>query len=175
MTPGAVRWWCFALVTLLAARPAAAQLGCSGNSCTVEIRMPTVDVMRISVSTSSVSLGTPGEADYTAGFRDVAGAAVTATVKANRAYQVQVSGATPTFTYSGKFANPNKPASELKWATTQGGLAGTSNHMGTSAVLLNNKPGGPLQASLYLRTLWNFQRDVPGAYSMSVRLTVSAP
>lgn len=137
--------------------------------------MPTVDVMRISVSSPTVSLGTPSEADYTAGFKDVVGAAVVASVKSNRAYQVQVGGATPRFTYTGSHPNPDKPASELKWATSQAGLASTTNHMGTNAVLLNNKPGGPVQASLYLRTLWNFQRDVPGAYSMSVRLTVSAP
>jgi hypothetical protein len=31
------------------------------------------------------------------------------------------------------------------------------------------------QASLYLRTLWSFTRDVPGNYSMGIRFTLSAP
>lgn len=164
-----------ALLLAFATRPSQAQLGCAGSACTVEVTLPVSDVMRISLSSTGVSLGSPTENDYRNGYRDVAGPAVTATVKANRAFQVQVVGNGATFQYAGSSTNPNKAASDLRWSTSQAGLASTTNHMGTAATLLNSGPGSSVQASLYLRTLWDFTRDVPGTYSMAIRFTLSAP
>jgi hypothetical protein len=164
-------------VAILAAvaRPAPAQLGCSGATCTVEITMPVVDVLRLSLSVPGISLGSPSEADFAAGHKDVIGPGVTATVKANRAFQVQVGGSTGTFQYAGSAPDPAKPASDLLWSTSQAGLPATSTHMGMTSMLLNQGTGGSVQATIYMRTLWSFLRDVPGNYSMSVRLTLSAP
>jgi hypothetical protein len=164
-----------AAIPLLAARPATAQLGCSGATCTVEITMPVTDVLRLTLSTGGIPLGTPDETDFTNGYKDFIGAAVTATVKANRPFHVQVSGGSPLFGYAGSLPNPSKPASDLRWATSQAGLAGASNDMGTPGLLMNLGASASAQASLYLRTLWNFTRDVPGTYSMSIRFTLSAP
>jgi hypothetical protein len=164
-----------AILLALTARPVQAQLGCAGSACTVEVSLPVASVMRISLSSTGVSLGTPTGSDYQLGYRDVAGPAVTATIKANRAFQVQVVGTGATFQYAGSSTNPNKAASDLRWATSQAGLATTTNHMGTAGSLLNHGPGANVQASLYLRTLWDFTRDVPGTYSMPIRLTLSAP
>lgn len=163
-----------AAVALCIGTTAQAQLGCSGARCTVEITMPVNDVLRLTLSTTSVPLGTPGEADYAAGFRDVSGTAVNVTAKSNRAFRVDVAGTTTTFGYSGTLANPAKPASDLLWATSAAGLSGTTTHMGATANLLN-RGAGTVTQPMFLRTLWSFTRDVPGAYSLGIRLTVSAP
>lgn len=158
----------------IGAANASAQLGCSGATCTVEVSMPVNDVLRLTLSATSVGLGTPTEADFAAGYRDVSGAAVNVSAKANRAFSVQVTGVTPSFSYLGTLTNPAKPASDLLWSTSAAGLSSTTNHMGASATLLN-QGAGTFTSPLYLRTRWDFARDVPGTYSLAIRLTVSAP
>jgi hypothetical protein len=158
----------------VATRQAQAQLGCSGATCTVEITMPVSDVLRLSLSASSVALGSPVEADFQVGYRDVSGAAVNVTAKSNRAFTVQLSSVTPAFSYSGTLTNPNKPASHLLWATSAGGLATTTNTFGTTTTFLS-QDAASVTSPLYLRTLWSFANDVPGTYSLTVRLTLSAP
>jgi hypothetical protein len=161
-------------ILALTTRQARAQLGCSGATCTVEITMPVSDVLRLSLNTSSVALGSPVEADFQAGYRDVNGTAVNVTAKSNRAFTVQLSSVTPTFSYSGTLANPNKPASDLWWATSAGGLATTTNTFGTTTTFLS-QGATSVTAPLFLRTLWSFATDVPGTYSLTIRLTISAP
>jgi hypothetical protein len=173
---GTHRWWRLLVVaTAAVAQPAAAQLGCSGATCTVEVTMPVVDVLRLSLNVPSIALGSPTEADFTAGYRDVPGPAVTVTAKSNRAFQVQMGGATGTFQYTGAHPNPTKPASQLLWATSQAGLSATTSHMGTTSMILNQSAGASAQAMIFMRALWNFTSDVPGSYSMNVRFTLSAP
>jgi hypothetical protein len=155
-------------------RQALAQLGCSGATCTVEITMPVSDVLRLSLSASSVALGNPVESDFQAGYRNVSGGAVNVTAKSNRAFSVQLSSVTPTFSYSGTLANPNKAASDLLWATSAGGLATTTNTFGATTTFLS-RGAGSITSPLFLRTLWSFATDVPGTYSLTVRLTLSAP
>jgi hypothetical protein len=154
------------------ARHAWAQLGCVGATCTVEITMPVTDVLRLSLDATGVSLGSPTESDYLAGYRDIAGVSVTA--KGNRAFQVQVGGVSGAFTYAGPLADPGKPASDLRWATSAAGLGSTTNHMGTSSMLFN-QGAGAITTALFLRTLWSFTTDVPGTYSLAIRFTFSAP
>ena len=169
----------FCLTTLLAlalvpVHGALAQLGCSGATCTVQISMPVTDVLRISIGTASVGLGAPTDVDYQAGYRDVAGVAVSVNGKSNRPFLVDMSALTGSFLYAGSMTDPDKPASDLKWATSAAGLATTTNHMGTSATLINQGAGN-VTVPLFLRTMWDFTRDVPGTYSLAIRFTVSAP
>ena len=168
-------WMLLPLVLLIAtARQAGAQLGCSGATCTVEISMPVTDVLRLSLSASSIALGSPDDADYQAGYKDVAGAAVNVTVKANRSFVVQLGGIAGSFSYAGTLTNPVKPSSDLRWAISAAGLASTTNHMGTSATLLAS-PAAFVTQPLFLRTLWSFATDVPGIYSLAISFTLSAP
>jgi hypothetical protein len=162
--------------TLLAGttRQAAAQLGCSGATCTVEISMPITDILRVSLSAASVSLGSPTDVDYAAGYRDVAGPAVDVTVKANRPFSLQMAGQSSTFGYAGSMSNPMKPASHLLWATTAAGLNGTPFDMGTPATLFSSGATSITQP-LFFRTLWNFATDPPGTYSLTISFTLSAP
>jgi hypothetical protein len=164
------------LVMVLAtvARQAHAQLGCLGSTCTIEITMPVSDVLRLSLSTSSISLGTPIESDFQAGYRDVTGAAINVTAKSNRPFSVQLSGVTPAFSYSGTLPAPGKPASDLLWATSAAALSTTANTIGTTTTFLN-QGAGAITSPLFLRTLWSFVNDVPGTYSLTIRFTLSAP
>jgi hypothetical protein len=166
----------FTALVLLALTPrqAQAQLGCSGATCTVEITMPVGDVLRLSLNAGSIALGNPVEGDFQVGYRDVSGTAVNVTAKSNRPFTVQLSSVTPTFSYSGTMANPNKPASDLLWATSAGALATTTNTFGTTTTYLN-QGAGSITSPLFLRTLWSFASDVPGTYALTVRMTVSAP
>jgi len=162
------------VILALTTRQAAAQLGCSGATCTVEITMPVSDVLRLSLSAGSVALGNPVEADFQAGYRDVNGTAVNVTAKSNRPFTVQLSSVSPTFSYSGTLTNPNKPASDLRWATSAGALATTTNTFGLTTTFLS-QGAGSVTSPLFLRTLWSFASDVPGTYSLTVRLTMAAP
>jgi hypothetical protein len=163
-----------ALAMAFLTRQAHGQLGCSGSTCTVEITMPVNDVLRLSLNTSSIALGSPVEADFLAGYRDVSGTAVNVTAKSNRAFTVQLSSVAPSFSYSGSLTNPDKPASDLLWASSAGALSTTTNTLGTTTTLLSQNAGA-VTAPLFLRTLWSFARDVPGTYSLTVRFTLAAP
>jgi hypothetical protein len=160
---------------LLAGIPQIGEAQCSGASCTVSITMPVGDVMRMTLSATNSALGTPGESDFTAGFRDVSGSSGTVTVKANRAFRVQVSGGSTLFSYSGSLANPSKPASDLVWAATAAGRSTSTNNLGATGTLLSASATAGTAQSIFLRTKWAFNRDVPGTYSVNVVLTLTAP
>jgi hypothetical protein len=167
--------WVGAVVATLVAGPsaAAAQATCTGNPCSVQLTASATvnDVLRLTLSGASTSLGTPTETDYDAGYKDVAGP--TASVKSNRPWHVDISGAAATFTYAGSLANPNKPASDLLWGTSAGTYGNT---MAGSAVLLNGATGtGSASQAMFFRTMWSWTSDVPGSYSLVINVTLAAP
>lgn len=165
----------WAVAAMLVAVPSAAeaQATCTGNPCTVQLTASATvsDVLRLTLSGATTSLGTPTETDYDAGYKDVAGP--TASVKSNRPWHVDLSGAAATFTYTGALANPNKPASDLLWGTAAGTYA---NSMAGSAVLLNGATGtGSASQAIFFRTMWSWTSGVPGTYSLVVNVTLAAP
>ena len=147
--------------------------------CIVNVTMNTADVLKLTLTNTSAALGTPTETDFTNGFRDVSGAITSATVKSNRAFTLQVVGSTTNFSFTNSggnsFANPNKPAADLVWATTQAGLASATNNMGTGAALISQNAMAGATQSIFFRTNWQFNRDVPGNYALTVNFTLSAP
>lgn len=150
-----------------------AQATCTGNPCTVQLTASATvnDVLRLTLSSATASLGTPVEADFDAGYRDAAGPTVS--VKSNRPWHVDVAGATAAFSYTGAMTNPNKPASHLLWGTTAGTYG---NNMGTSSVLTSGASGtGSASQPIYFRTLWSWASDVPGSYGLVINLTLAAP
>jgi hypothetical protein len=158
---------------MAAASQADGQASCTGNPCTVQVTASATvnDVLKLTLSGTTTGLGTPTEADYDAGFMDVAGP--TASVKANRPWHVDVAGAAATFTYTGALANPNKPASSLQWGTAAGTYA---NNMGASAALFSGTNGtGNASQAIFFRTLWAWASDVPGSYSLVINFTLAAP
>ena len=162
-----------AVALLAAASQADGQASCTGNPCTVQVTASATvnDVLKLTLSGTTTALGTPTEADYDAGYKDVAGP--TASVKANRPWHVDIAGAGATFTYAGSLANPNKPATDLQWGTTAGTYG---NNMGASAVLLSGANGtGNASQAIFFRTMWAWASDVPGSYSLVINFTLAAP
>jgi hypothetical protein len=152
-----------------------AQAAAATNICTVtHTASATVnDVMRLTLSTGTTDLGTPLEADYTAGFKNATGP--TATVKSNRSWKVTVVGNASNFSYTGNLTNPNKPASDLLWGTTAGTYG---SNMGTSAQLASGTTGtagATPQAQIFFQTKYNWATDVPGSYSLVVNFTLATP
>ena len=85
-----------------------------------------------------------------------------------------VDAAASTFGYSGSFTNPNKPASDLTWATASGGPF--SSNAGTAATLLSGSIGtSGTSQTIFFRTTLSYAVDPPGSYTLTVRYTLSAP
>lgn len=179
----------FALATVaaasLAARPLQAQtcntdgtatVGAATTICTVAVAASATvhDVMRLTLGSAAQDLGTPLEADYIAGFKDVAG--TTATVKSNRPWKVTVVAA-GAFTYgangSGLTRATPKPASDLLWGTVSGTYG---NNVGTSAQLdAGNGTSGGTPKQIFFRTNWGWATDIPGTYAVTLNFTLSTP
>jgi hypothetical protein len=172
-----MRFPCVAVTVtaLLIALPysAPAQASCTGNPCTAQVTASATvnDVLRLTLSSASVTLGTPIDTDLDAGFKDVAGP--TASVKSNRPWHVDVTGAAATFTYAGALTDPNKPSTDLLWGTVSGTYG---NDLSSSAVLFSGATGtGSASQAIFFRTLWSWTAAVPGSYSVVINFTIAAP
>lgn len=144
--------------------------------CTVTVAATSTvnDVMRLTLGSITQNLGTPLEADYTAGYKDVAG--TTVIVKSNRAWKVTVVAA-GAFTYgangSGLTRGVPKPASDLLWGTVSGTYG---NNMGASAQLdAGNGTSGSTAKQIFFRTNWAWATDVPGTYAITLNFTLATP
>lgn len=164
---------------LFSASSLAAQGTCTTTpSCTVtNTASATVNtVARLTLDANTTDLGTPVEADFTAGFKDAVGPV--ATVISNAPWTVTVYRANSNSQY---FASTStyvtKPTSDLQWDVVAGG---TTHNAGTSAALVfaSNPTGAPTptssQATFY-RTNWSFALDTPGTYTLVVNYTLSEP
>lgn len=160
-------------LSLAASSPLLGQT-CTANPCTVQVTASATvpDVMQLTLSTTTLDLGTPSAADFSAGYKEMAGP--TATVQSNRPWHIDVVAANVTqFTYSGSLTDPGKPASDLKWGTVSGTY---TNNAGTSAVLKTGTSGGTgVSQQIFFKTLWSWASDVPGTYSVVVKFTLAAP
>jgi hypothetical protein len=94
----------------------------------------------------------------------------TFTVKANRAYKVQISAAAASFTGT-TYA---KPAADLAWSTSPSGTFAT---LSTTAadVDAGGATAGSTSVGLYYKTTYKLLQDVPGTYSLDVKFTLVAP
>jgi hypothetical protein len=89
--------------------------------------------------------------------------------------QVRASAAfwTATNTSPGAPARTDKPAADLKWATSAGG---PFNPLATAdATLVSGSATASSATTLYFQTLYSWTVDTPGNYSLSVVLTLTAP
>jgi hypothetical protein len=141
-------------------------------SCTVtNTASATVNtVARLTLDANTTDLGTPAEADFTAGHKDAAGP--TATVLSNTGWTVSVVGNTSLFGSTGAGARANKPASDLLWGTTVGTYG---NNAGTAGTLFNGAGTAGSSQQAFYRTNWSFSLDTPGTYTLVVNYTLSEP
>ncbi len=155
-------------------QPASAQ-SCSGNPCSVTntASVTVGTVLKLSLSSTATSLTSPDTTAFNQGYQDDL-AALTATVKANRAWSLKVSSGAATWTGSGAGARANKPAGDLEWSASGGApytvLTTSPVGMATSA----SGTSGTTTTVSY-RTLWDYTLDTPGTYSLDVVFTATAP
>lgn len=98
---------------------------------------------------------------------------VTLSVKANRAWTVQVKG-NSAFWSASAGAWTSKPVSDLVWSLTSAGA--TTAMSTTSATVTSGSAGsGSPGVSVYVRPVAHWTTDKPGSYSMSVTFTLTTP
>ena len=166
------------------ARTSAAQ-SCSISStaatptpCTVTsthtINMPSLLSLTMAGFTSGTSqtLAAPTDiSDFSSGSTiEIPTTGPTFTVKANRAYKVQISAAAASFsgtTYA-------KPAGDVTWSTSAGG---TFVALSTTAadVDAGSATAGSTSVGLFYKTTYKLLQDIPGSYSFDVKFTLVAP
>ena len=179
----AVRAWGAVLGLALLGRGAAAQsctanlLGGSGTCSTASIAASLTigNVVQLSISATSTALTSPGITNYNAGF--VADAGPTATLQCNGPCRLQISAATATWTGTTTVlsapARANKPASDLTWSTSAGGpFTGLTT---TPVTVQSLAATAGSSASLFYRTLYAWNVDTPGNYSLTVVFTLASP
>ncbi len=176
--PGAL----VALLALVAAWPAEAQLSCTRNNrgtCTVggtngtiALNITVTRAVRMSLGSTTVTLTQPGAAEFDAGFGQTA--APTFVVKANAPFSVSLRSTQATWTASPAPARANKPVTDLQWGVAVGG---PFTNVTTTAVTIHT--GGAASAGttipLQFRVRYDWLLDTPGTYSLPLQLTITAP
>jgi hypothetical protein len=98
---------------------------------------------------------------------------VTLVVQGNRAWTVQVSGATAVWGASAG-AWTSKPVSDLLWSLSPAGTATPLSVTSATAVSGTAGPGGA-GTPLYFRPVVHWLTDKPGVYTMDVVFTLTTP
>lgn len=164
----------------LIARPAYAQCSASAvtvsnaTSASLSLCMQVSDVLLLTIDANSSSLGTPKMVNYgplatytTSATPLAALASRTIAITANRAYDLSISAPQATFGPSGV----NKPIGDIQWRVG----AGAFLPMSTTATSLGLAgTAGTTAPTLSFQSRWAFERDVPGSYSTTIVLTLSA-
>src|SRR3954468_4569933 len=132
-------------------------------------------VVRLQMSAASTALTSPTPSDFDAGFNATTGP--TLTVSANAAWVLHIRSSTAawtgTTTSPGAPARPNKPATDLKWATAANGTFAALTNSDTNLVSGSATAGAA--TTLFFQTLYDWTLDTPGNYSLSIVLTLTSP
>ncbi|SRR6266567_3071529 len=143
---------------------------CSVNA-SVSVTVP--QILRLTLSTTTATLTAPTETDFNAGNLQEAGASLTATVKSNKPWNLSVKSNAANWDTAP--LGGSKLASDLQWSKTNGsGYVGLT----TSAANVygsNQAATGSSVTSFFFNTLYSYANDIPGAYSITVIFTVTAP
>jgi hypothetical protein len=148
------------------------------SPCTVtsthSLTMPSLLSLTMAGFTSGTSqtLNAPADvSEFSSGNTiQVATTGPTFTVKANRAYKVQISAAAASFSGT-SYA---KPAADIAWSTASNG---TFANLSTTAADLDagGATAGSTSVGLFYKTTYRLLQDVPGTYSLDVKFTLVAP
>lgn len=146
--------------------------GASPLSVTSYVTVTAPTILRLSINDTSTAVTAPVEADFDAGFQDVAGA-VSATVKSNRGWTLKIKGGAATWTGTGG-ARLNKPVGDLLWGTVSpAATAMTAVDANVAAPSLTGTSGAT--SNINYRILWGYANDTPGTYSIPVVFTLTSP
>lgn len=168
-------------VGLVAAVGLSANAQCTANGSAAScgqpgsVSMTAGRVVRLQMSAGSTSLTAPTTSDFDAGFNSTTGP--TLTVSANAAWTLHIRAAsavwTATNTATGVAARVNKPAADLKWSTSSGGVFSALSN--SDANLVSGAATASDATTLYFQTLYDWSVDTPGNYSLSIVLTLTSP
>jgi hypothetical protein len=148
--------------------------GASPLSVNTYVTVTAPSIFKLTINDTSTAVTAPVEADFDAGFQDVAGAVI-ATVKANRPYTLNIKGGAATWTGTGG-ARANKPIGDLLWGTVSPAataLTASDVVIGSASTTGNN--GSSPAATINYRILWGYTNDTPGTYSIPVVYTLTSP
>lgn len=169
-----------AAIAALMTGPAAAQGNCTvnnqasctfGNSATYALTITVTAAVRLETTATTITLPTPTGTDFDNIFGTPASLGIN--VRSNRAWALSLRATTTTWTATGVGARANRPVGDLQWATAP---AGPYTNMTTTNVSLGSgAPTAGANSTLYLRGRYSWILDTPGAYSLSVQLTLTAP
>lgn len=132
-------------------------------------------VVGLSLSTTSSS-AVPIESDMDNGYV-LLSPTVTPTLSlvANTSWSIYISSAASTWTGTGTGVWVAKPASDLHWGTT----SSPSTPLTTSNALIQTGPGtstvGGITIPMYYKVMLDWVNNSPGAYSLTVKYTITAP
>jgi len=158
--------------TCIAQAPPANLWTCTANTSALLV---IGDVLSLTLSATTTPLTPPAAVDYDAGF--VANTGPMATVRGNRAWRLQISAATATWTAvntePGVSARANKPAGDLLRATAVGGPFTALST--TPATVVSGGASGGTATNFFFRTTYAWAVDTPGTYSLVVTFTLLAP
>jgi hypothetical protein len=159
--------------TLLHTAACGAQVSCvGGTACSVAVSATYTKayIAKLVLSSATTTLATPTATDFgtTAGVNTPS--AVTLTVKSNAAHTITVAAATANF--SG--GSGSKPASSLRYSTD--GFVTLKSVSGAGSALVT---GGAATAGtthiIGYNTTYAFAVDTPGAYTLAITYTLTAP
>jgi hypothetical protein len=99
------------------------------------------------------------------------------TVRANRPWRLTIEPTAPTFTFKPdplyQLTHPTgKPAADMTWSTSQASGFRPLVAETPQAVASNPSRGSFSQYTMYYRTLWRYDVDVPGTYALSISYTI---
>ncbi len=158
--------------TCIAQAPPANLWTCTANTSALLV---IGDVLSLTLSATTTPLTPPSAVDYDAGF--VANTGPMATVRGNRAWRLQISAATATWTAvntePGVSARANKPAGDLLRATAVGGPFTALST--TPATVVSGGASVGTATNFFFRTTYAWAVDTPGTYSLVVTFTLLAP
>ena len=171
------------LVLILAlAAPLHAQSNCtdSGATCstasgTLLINITIGRALFLTVTPSTTALTAPTAAHYDAGFAATTGP--TTAIRSNAPWVLAVSAASAVWSATDTQTQPartSKPAEDLLWATSPGGPFAPLT-ISPAEIASGNASTGATAASLFYRTLYSWDLDTPGEYSLQLVFTISSP
>ena len=147
---------------------------CSTPAGSLQITITIAKTFQMSLTSTTTALSTPTTATYNAGFAEDAGP--TATIRSNAPWTLSISALTPTWSAVNTEAEParvNKPASDLSWAVSS---LGPFTNLTINPVQVASGPRTLASTiSLFYRTLYQWDLDTPGIYSLPVVFTIVAP
>jgi hypothetical protein len=168
------------LVMLGAANPLEAQTCGTTNitgTCSItnlNISISFTRAVKLLLSSSATALTAPTGAAYNTGYAATNGPTITISSNANWTLAANATAATWTgVTTTTEAARANKPSTDLMWSTSSGsGFVGLT----TSPVTIQSgTPSSSTVINLFYRTLYAWNVDTPGNYSIQVVFTLTAP